>query len=130
MFSNCFELQNKLLSVKCFLFNRHLYQVPDAMNNAGDNLVDLCKWSFDAGLRGVGGTGSSNPTIVDMARVQCPEELVDLTQIKRTDDPDTFVIMEENRPVEYQEANVDKLEPCHCSCGGQDCRFGSEVVHK
>ena len=130
MFSNCFELQNKLLSVKRFLFNRHLYQVPDAMNNAGDNLVDLCKWSFDAGLRGVGGTGSSNPTIVDMARVQCPEELVDLTQIKRTDDPDTFMIMEENRPVEYQEANVDKLEPCHCSCGGQDCRFCSEVVYK
>ena len=130
MFSNCFELQNKLLSVKCFLFNRHLYQVPDAMNNAGDNLVDLCKWSFDAGLRGVGGTGSSNPTIVDMARVQCPEELVDLTQIKRTDDPDTFLIMEENRPVEYQEANVDKLEPCHCSCGGQDCRFGGQEGQK
>ena len=108
MFSNCFELQNKLLSVKRFLFNRHLYQVPDAMNNAGDNLVDLCKWSFDAGLRGVGGTGSSNPTIVDMARVQCPEELVDLTQIKRTDDPDTFVIMEENRPVEYQENDYNQ----------------------
>jgi len=100
-----------------------LPQVPGMMSQAGDNLVDLCKWSFDAGLRGAGGTGGSNPTIVDMARVKCPAELVDLTQIERSDDPDTFQIEEENRPVEYQQANVGSLEPCHCSCGGQDCRY-------
>ena len=46
------------------------------------SLVELCKWSFDAGVRGAGGTGGENPTIVDMARVECPAELVQLTQIK------------------------------------------------
>ena len=44
--------------------------------------MELCKWSFDAGVRGAGGTGGENPTIVDMARVECPAELVQLTQIK------------------------------------------------
>ena len=78
---------------------------------------------FECLLRGDGGTGGSNPTIVDMARVKCPAELVELTQIQRSDDPDTFQISEENRPEEYQQANVGNLEPCHCSCGGQDCRY-------
>ena len=40
----------------------------------GDNLVDLCKYSFDIGIR----QGESHTTIVDMARVECPEELVRL----------------------------------------------------
>jgi hypothetical protein len=78
------------------------------MDKDGDNLVDLCKyilntkhtfyckgvfrWSFDMGVRGAGGTGGSNATIVDMARVECPAELVEMTQIKRSDDPNTFDI--------------------------------------
>ena len=73
------------------------------------------------GVRGAGGTGGQNPTIVDMARVECPAELVEMTQIKRTDDPNTFDIEEANRPEEYQQANVGSLEPCHCTCGGQGC---------
>jgi len=100
-----------------------LPQQPGPMQASGDNLVDLCKWSFDKGVRGVGGTGSSNPTIVDMARVECPAELVEMTQVKRSDDPSTFVIEEENRPPPYQSANAGDLEPCHCSCGGQDCKY-------
>ena len=47
------------------------------------------------GVRGAGGTGGQNPTIVDMARVECPAELVEMTQLKRSDDPDTFDIKEE-----------------------------------
>merc|ERR1712158_78154 len=98
-------------------------QQPSGMQAAGDSLVDLCKWSFDKGVRGDGGTGGQNPTIVDMARVECPAELVEMTQIKRSDDPGTFTIQEENRPPPYQSANVGSLGPCHCTCGGQDCKF-------
>jgi len=98
-------------------------QQPNGMQAAGDSLVDLCKWSFDKGVRGDGGTGGQNPTIVDMARVECPAELVEMTQIKRSDDPGTFTIEEENRPPPYQSANVGSLGPCHCTCGGQDCKF-------
>ena len=75
------------------------------------------------GVRGAGGTGGANPTIVDMARVECPVELVEMTQLKRTDDPNTFDIEEANRPEEYQQANVGNLEPCHCSCGSMDCKY-------
>jgi len=100
-----------------------LPQQPGPMEAAGDNLVDLCKWSFDMGVRGGGGTGGANPTIIDMARVECPAELVEMTQLKRTDDPSTFVIEEANRPSEYQEANIGNLDPCHCSCGEQNCKY-------
>ena len=34
------------------------------MEEAGENLVDLCKYSFDKRAR----LGPANPTIVDMAR--------------------------------------------------------------
>ena len=60
---------------------------------AGDNLIELCKYSFDKRAR----LGGSNPTIVDMARVECPAELVEMTQLKRNDDPLTYNIEEENR---------------------------------
>ena len=61
------------------------------------------------GVRGAGGTGGENPTIVDMARVECPAELVEMTQLKRSDDPDTFDIEEANRPEEYQQAMLQVL---------------------
>jgi len=99
-----------------------LPQQDGPMQEQGDSLVELCKWSFDAGVRGAGGTGGENPTIVDMARVECPAELVQLTQIKRTDDPSTFSLEEENRPAEYQGGGAG-VEPCHCTCGGQDCQY-------
>ena len=63
------------------------------METAGDNLIELCKYSFDKRAR----LGASNPTIVDMARVECPAELVEMTQLKRKDDPDTYEIEEQNR---------------------------------
>ena len=59
------------------------------------------RWSFDKGVRGDGGTGGQNPTIgnvtkrdfrtfsfnllaVDMARVECPAELVIKTRSNQT----------------------------------------------
>ena len=77
------------------------------------------RYSFDKRVR----MGADNPTIADMARVKCPPELVELTQVERTDDPDTYDIEEENRPSAYQEANAGSIEPCRCSCGGGDCKY-------
>ena len=68
-------------------------QEESEMVAAGDNLIELCKYSFDKRAR----LGASNPTIVDMARVECPAELVEMTQLKRNDDPPTYTIEEENR---------------------------------
>ena len=34
--------------------------------------------------------------------MECPAELVEMTQLKRKDDPSTFQIEEENRPPPYQ----------------------------
>eukprot|EP00475_Leptophrys_vorax_P013016 TRINITY_DN1940_c0_g1_i1.p1 TRINITY_DN1940_c0_g1~~TRINITY_DN1940_c0_g1_i1.p1 ORF type:complete len:355 (-),score=86.21 TRINITY_DN1940_c0_g1_i1:53-1117(-) len=55
-----------------------------AMKAAGDSLVDLCEYSFDHGARFEGG---ANPTLRSVTRVKCPDELVELTQIQRSDDP-------------------------------------------
>jgi hypothetical protein len=55
------------------------------MKSAGDNLIQLCQYSFDKKVRLV--TNPSNPTILDMARVKCPPGLVNMTQIQRSDDP-------------------------------------------
>jgi hypothetical protein len=41
-----------------------------------DNLIDLCEYSFDKKVRGSNG---ENPTIVDLARVECPSELYEFT---------------------------------------------------
>jgi len=95
-----------------------LPQVPGKMQEAGDTLVDMCKYSFDQRVR----KGPQNPTIVDMARVKCPAGLTDMTQIKRTDDPNTFSIEEANRPTPYQNGAPD-LKSCRCSCGAMDCKY-------
>jgi len=65
---------------------------PDPMKHAGDTLVFLCQYSFDKKVRLEPGPNvvSSNPTITDMARVKCPEGLVNVTQIQKTDDPDNY----------------------------------------
>merc|ERR1712232_1247650 len=58
------------------------------MKAAGDDLVSLCQYSFDHGVRGDGG---KNPTILSIGRVQCPEELVTMTEMQRNDDPHGYV---------------------------------------
>lgn len=63
------------------------------MEVAGDDLVSLCEYSFDRMVRNptVSGTVSSNPTIRDLARVKCPDALVEATQLQRNDEPDSFI---------------------------------------
>lgn len=64
-----------------------LPSVSGAMKSAGDDLVKLCEYSFDQGARGEGG---SNPSILSIGRVQCPDELVAMTQLRRNDDPSSY----------------------------------------
>ena len=88
------------------------------MEAAGDNLIELCKYSFDMRTR----LGASNPTIVDMARVECPAELVEMTQLKRHEDPAKYEIEEENRPSAYQ--NGATIGACQCTCEEyQGCKY-------
>ena len=61
-----------------------------AMKAAGDDLVSLCQYSFDKKVRLEPGGISSNPTIRDMARVRCPDALVEATQLQRSDDPEGY----------------------------------------
>eukprot|EP00439_Symbiodinium_sp_Y106_P029566 s3648_g3.t1 len=66
-----------------------------AMAGAGDSLVRMCEYSFDKKVR-VSGEGLAagpckyNPTLLDVARVRCPEQLVSLTQMQRSDEPGGF----------------------------------------
>ena len=47
-----------------------------------------------------------------MARVTCPEELVEMTQVKRSDDPsEVYEITEDLRPSDYQSGGAE-VEPC------------------
>jgi hypothetical protein len=75
-----------------------------AMKQSGDDLVTLCEYGFDHGARQEGG---GNPSILSLARVKCPAELVDLTQIQRTDDPQG-----------YQEVGVEADHECQAASGG------------
>jgi hypothetical protein len=68
-------------------------QAAAPMKAAGDDLVSLCQYGFDQKVRGEGG---SNPTINMLSRVKCPEVLVHLTQIKRSDDPSTYEIRKDH----------------------------------
>jgi hypothetical protein len=61
--------------------------VSGPMEAAGDDLVTLCEYGFDHGARLEGG---GNPSILSLGRVKCPTELVELTQIRRSDDPDSY----------------------------------------
>merc|ERR1711972_571561 len=62
------------------------------MRAAGDNLAKLCEYSWDHKVRlsGAGkpaGKCKYNPTLTDVSRVRCPDQLTDITYYKRADDP-------------------------------------------
>lgn len=59
----------------------------EAAKMQGDNLQELCKYSFAKKVRGA--TGGNN-SIQQIGRVECPQELVHFTQFKRKDDPIGF----------------------------------------
>jgi hypothetical protein len=56
--------------------------------SGAESLVDLCKASFDLNLRPVDSTTDGNPFITARSWIACPDELVRITKLKRTDEPD------------------------------------------
>lgn len=90
-----------------------------AMKAAGDDLVSLCEFSFDHGARGQGGR---NPSILSIGRVQCPEELVFMTQMQRSDDPVGFTPVSPMQAEHECEADVPNMPLDWCLTRMMDCR--------
>lgn len=91
----------------------------DPMQTAGDDLVSLCEYSFDQGVRLEGGW---NPTIKSIGRVQCPEELVQMTQIQRSDDPSGFVPESPLIGDHMCQSNIPGMTNEWCLTRMMDCR--------
>jgi len=87
-----------------------------AMEAAGDSLVALCEYSWEKGVRlsGAGlpaGECKYNPTILDVSRVRCPQQLVELTQIQRLDEPEGYTATDKWRTDGFP--NFDGAHKCH-----------------
>ena len=93
----------------------------DAMRAAGDDLIALCQASFDKNVRGEGG---SNPSIQSVTRVKCPELLINLTQIQRSDEPTTDRSIEIDRIDADHECQADRPggSLAWCLTRMMDCR--------
>lgn len=93
------------------------------MQAAGDDLVSLCEYSFDLGARGDGADyGPANPTILSIGRVQCPEELVQMTQIQRSDDPSGYVPASPLMGEHACQDNIPGMQNDWCLTRMMDCR--------
>jgi len=93
-----------------------------AMKKAGDDLQTLCQYSFDQKVRGATG---QNPTITDLARVQCPSQLTEFTQLRRSDDPSGYKITAANRPAGFPNTSTCGANPQSlnfCLTRMMDCR--------
>lgn len=63
---------------------------PEPMMSAGDNMRDLCKYSFAKKVRLPPNNTvqpASNPTLLNAGRVRCPDAIVQATQLQRSDEP-------------------------------------------
>lgn len=94
-------------------------QEESPMKSAGDDLVTLCEHSFDEGVRGEGG---ENPSILSIGRVQCPEELVFMTQIQRNDDPAGYKPDSPMKAVHECQASIPNMPLDWCLTRMMDCR--------
>lgn len=66
---------------------------PEPMHAAGDNMVEMCKYSFAKKVRLPPNNSvqpASNPTILNMGRVKCPAAIVEATQLQRSDEPPAY----------------------------------------
>jgi hypothetical protein len=93
--------------------------VDGPMKLAGDDLVSLCQYSFDNGVRGNGG---ENPSILSIGRVQCPDELVELTQIQRSDDPTGYTPAAPMKATHECQASIPNMPLDWCLTRMMDCR--------
>jgi len=75
-------------------------RTPGPMQAAGDSLVKLCEYSWAKKVRlsgtvdpvGSAGECKYSPTITDVARVKCPDALVNLTWFQRSDEPSGYAV--------------------------------------
>mmetsp|Transcript_90854 Transcript_90854/g.261784 ORF Transcript_90854/g.261784 Transcript_90854/m.261784 type:complete len:361 (-) Transcript_90854:263-1345(-) len=104
-----------------------------SMRAAGESLVELCEYSFDMGARmsGAGlpaGECKYNPTLLDVGRVRCPAGLVNLTQMQRVDEPETYTITNSSRPLGFPNSNHEcrtwdpASDASYCLTRMMDCR--------
>jgi hypothetical protein len=98
-----------------------------AMKAAGDSLIDMCLASFAANVRMSGegkpaGICKYNPTLLDVARVQCPDELTALTWFQRSDDPTGYAFTAAARPKGFPNTNADGsvVNRCQTDVAGKD----------
>jgi len=93
----------------------------EKMRETGDSLIKLCEYGWEKNLR-VSGAGKPagrckyNPTLLDVSRVKCPDELVQLTQIQRKDDPEGYKASDQHRPTGFP--NFDKRRECNAQTPG------------
>jgi len=104
------------------------------MAATGDTLVSLCEASWDAKVRlsGAGqpaGLCKYNPTLLDVTRVRCPEELVNMTWFQRADEPEGYTATDEHRlkgfpneAHECQSAAMPVGNSSYCLTRMMDCR--------
>lgn len=93
--------------------------VDEPMKQAGDDLVALCEYSFDHGVRGENG---HNPSILSLGRVECPEELIFMTQMQRNDDPSGFVPSSPMHAEHACQADIPNMPLDWCLTRMMDCR--------
>mmetsp|Transcript_1124 Transcript_1124/g.2146 ORF Transcript_1124/g.2146 Transcript_1124/m.2146 type:complete len:353 (-) Transcript_1124:410-1468(-) len=108
----------------CSSLPRHPSQV--AASSAGDSLVQLCEYSFDKKVRVSGadlpaGPCQYNPTLLDVARVKCPEQLITLTQMQRTDEPGGFGFSSGLRAAGFP--NLDGKSRCRSEDAGSGLAY-------
>jgi hypothetical protein len=109
-------------------------QIPGPMEAAHDSLIELCQYSFDMKVR-LEPPAESNPTILAVARVECPEELVFFTQMKRLDDPTGFQMDDGALVAAPNKVCGDDGTLANCLTRMMDCRkpsgaFKDNVVDK
>jgi len=105
-----------------------------AMKAAGDSLVTLCEYSWDQSVRlsGAGkpaGVCKYNPTLLDVSRVRCPDELAELTWFQRSDEPAGYATSAAHRvpgfPNADHECHTDAQpvgSSAYCLTRMMDCR--------
>jgi hypothetical protein len=105
----------------------HFPQTPGPMQAAGDDLARLCEYSFDKNTRIEGGM---NPSILDVSRVKCPEGILDLTQLQRTDEPASYQIEAAHRPSGFAPGSKCAGGGSYCLTRMMDCRKPSGAWHE
>lgn len=79
-------------------------------NKPQDDLRDLCKFSFTAGIRAT--AGYSNPRIQKMCQVACPMELFTSTGLRRSDEKPTGYTCSATSHMEKSGGSLTRMMDC------------------